>query len=901
MDMTSYIQNGVFGQQGPMSLEQQQSCNPALIMLQDIQNGVPITQERKEYYMQLKQQQMGGLVNSLFSCTDRSQAQYDETTVPRNKAGLPTRPYWNSEAGFIAAPCGYDDDAVRPPLYRMPPPIGAKITPPEEIIAQGGTPDPYITHLIETGQLKLDATNHVVSVSLTEPQSTATPVPQPQPKVAPNVTPEVVPEPMAVRTVAPAPVPLVVSNVFSEENDYTYGYPYTAVYNNEVHNMVLIPIAINEIPSPQSQPFQPYDYWEDGDDGLDIRIEGKPVSPQPFPRKYWEDEDDYMDDLDYVPPKVVIPAPPIVQTVVPTPQPLPQPQPKVVPIPMEAPEVTRNVVPEPTPTPGLSFDLSQMPPDVLADVEAMEMPDLSKLPRAEDDPNYIPDPPFIPQPLNSPYSPAYDPNYPIGHRGDEYPIFYRPENVTVVPDHILVPLEDGTPVSYTDSEGVFYVTTIPKVFETLPISDIGPDQPSTIVHVSSYEFPKELFPEEIRPYVHLKLKDEYGRSKTAVDKDRAAEAAAQQQMVVSASPMSVQPFQSYGYQYTALGPNVVSIGPVVPQPGRDYYNPFPEFYPQQVRPFQPYGYQQYQYGYGGGLRYSPYAPMMSLQMREQLKKQEIMKAKIKLRYISTFMNLGWTEEQIDEWANPDNPKNQKTPEQEKKDKEWAEWCMFHYYETHPPAQLSPQQMLGQQIQNQINVIHRELDSHSLCEFLEEDLPRLLREIWIDENIKKNATRQLNGTYDSQAYNELLNMHISSNPYLMRLLKAAEENNDNTGTISLSSKADQELGEMMDMMAEARDRADKWLKNRPSLVNPILTSPEIVKQRHDFFEDLIAQMKEKHGENYQLPPSEDDVEYVLVEDKPREPVKPVISTKGDRETLEALRANGIIIDVDEDTG
>ena len=67
-------------------------------------------------------------------------------------------------------------------------------------------------------------------------------------------------------------------------------------------------------------------------------------------------------------------------------------------------------------------------------------------------------------------------------------------------------------------------------------------------------------------------------------------------------------------------------------------------------------------------------------------------------------------------------------------------------------------------------MHKALDDHSLCTFLEEDLWKLQREQWIADNISPNSRgRNLSATYNSNDFNELLRLHRSSNPYVDELL------------------------------------------------------------------------------------------------------------------------------------
>lgn len=321
----------------------------------------------------------------------------------------------------------------------------------------------------------------------------------------------------------------------------------------------------------------------------------------------------------------------------------------------------------------------------------------------------------------------------------------------------------------------------------------------------------------------------------------------QPMMMYSPQPMysyegNIIPVGSYNYNSTGLyqpmyqpqpvQPDPVNgmiFAPVVPQPINsypmqrrdDYYNPFPQFQQpyQGYRPFSPY--------MGGN-------PYMSVQRLAGYKQMRIGLEKQKCKIYCTYMGKEYDDDYYDRIFNPDHPMNQRTPEQYEADREWNYIQSLSKLFMAPPTSmiLTPELSTAMYINNSRKNFHDMFDNHSMCEFFEEDFPRLMHEEWLRTNIRKNANRDLSGTYDSKGYNELLAMHKESAPYISELLDNSRYDNNLT---------ELELG-LRDILDRAKQAANRLTRPVPKYIS----SPEVQEQRRKFSEMLISQMYEKEA-------------------------------------------------------
>ena len=270
------------------------------------------------------------------------------------------------------------------------------------------------------------------------------------------------------------------------------------------------------------------------------------------------------------------------------------------------------------------------------------------------------------------------------------------------------------------------------------------------------------------------------------------------------------------YQYN---PNLYA-----PQQQATYYNPYPQYNMNNQGYYQPnYSYQ----GYGG------FSPFMSMQKRQEIQNAQVSLAKMKMRISSAITGIECPEETLDILCNPSNPKNIKSNEEVQAERDWAEIQKYHYYSINPSNVDYYEKHMRDFMQLQYKNYHEAFDNHSLCEFTEEDYPRLMREFWIAENIKKNSTRDLSSVYNSNDYNELLKMHMSSNPYIKDLLDNSKYDNNID---------DFEVG--VTNLAEIFDRERRRRNVLEGKLPTYISSPEVQAQRRAFTNELMQQIYQK---------------------------------------------------------
>ena len=283
--------------------------------------------------------------------------------------------------------------------------------------------------------------------------------------------------------------------------------------------------------------------------------------------------------------------------------------------------------------------------------------------------------------------------------------------------------------------------------------------------------------------------------------------------------------QQNGYVFSPVGGGY-NPNPYQPQQQQaNYYNPFPQFQ-QQAITYYPYQQQQPYMQYG----YTNYTPFMSLQKQQEMIQMEIEKEKIKARIRARVNGISFTEEELDIRYNPNNKVNIAKREeiQKQRDPIFEEICRVNSIFWNCPA-LDPKH------QTQVNFLNayytncaNEFGSHSMFEFFEQDLPKLLEEEWIAENIKPKQNRNLAATYNSDAYNELLNMHRSSNPYVNEILNQSRyDNNIDDAELGLAELFDKErrrinllTGKLPTFVSspEAQEARAKWTKEILDIMN-----------------------------------------------------------------------------------
>lgn len=288
-------------------------------------------------------------------------------------------------------------------------------------------------------------------------------------------------------------------------------------------------------------------------------------------------------------------------------------------------------------------------------------------------------------------------------------------------------------------------------------------------------------------------------------------------------------FQPINTNYTYYQePRYNYYNPYGAQPYNNYYNPYggaPQYYNNYQNP---YGYQNSYYT--NYQSYGNYSPFISPAQQQKMMNEQVELMKIKHRIAAGFYGKTIDEDELDRIVNPRNEVNMPTQEE-----------IANAQETQFMNYLSALARLPVQYENNADIqakyarmysenMHKELDNHSMAEFFDEDLWKLQREEWIRQNISRSASRNLSKTYDSNEYNELLNMHKGSNPYINEILDNSKYDNNID---------DLELG-MNDVFNRERRRLNVLTGKVPSFIS----SEETQKRRSAWTSQIMDQIYKK---------------------------------------------------------
>lgn len=250
----------------------------------------------------------------------------------------------------------------------------------------------------------------------------------------------------------------------------------------------------------------------------------------------------------------------------------------------------------------------------------------------------------------------------------------------------------------------------------------------------------------------------------------------------------------------------------------DYNNPFPEYY-------------------NGGY-YNRYRPFISAQQQEQINQMYFRTSQIRQKLICGIIGRKYNEEEFNKINAPiDNSayyNEDITEEQFKAEQNWMDVQRFYYYSMNPNRYYkSEEQRTAEWLQAYLTEYHRRYDNHSLCEFFEEDLPRLEHELWVSKYIDKNSSRNLKSIYNTDDYNRLLSIHASNDPYINTILNDSKYDNN--------TDLEQDMG-LVELLHKHRN---KQFQNPPmSAFQSYINRPEIQEQRKRFNEELYGQLYKK---------------------------------------------------------
>lgn len=238
--------------------------------------------------------------------------------------------------------------------------------------------------------------------------------------------------------------------------------------------------------------------------------------------------------------------------------------------------------------------------------------------------------------------------------------------------------------------------------------------------------------------------------------------------------------------------------------------------------YNPYGAQQnnYAYGYYGGVTPTAYQRMLQ---------EQYSLAKLKYKISGACVGREYTEEQLEYLTNPAARARSMTKEEIEYKREEQQIIQFRNLFAAPQMEQTNAMRASVAIRAMSENFHKEFDDVSLMEFLDDGAGKLLREEWLSKNIK-NEGRDLSRTYSSSDYNDLLNLHRSSNPYLNDILDTSRYDNN---------LDDLEIG-LPSIMEMQRRRQQLIEGNVPQYVS----TDENQKRRHEFNEQILQQIYSK---------------------------------------------------------
>lgn len=280
------------------------------------------------------------------------------------------------------------------------------------------------------------------------------------------------------------------------------------------------------------------------------------------------------------------------------------------------------------------------------------------------------------------------------------------------------------------------------------------------------------------------------------------------------------PYQQYNNNGFVFQPINNNYDGYYQPPKYDYYNPY-------GAPIN-----QYPNLYNGYNNYYNRTPYLSPMQRDKIisESSEIMKQKYRIFYNYTNKE-GYSEDEIDNRIKSMYEVKPISQEEQEKINEYNHILTLNYYcdnsfnyETYYQKQAKILRLMSENF-------HKEFDNHSLCQFIHDDMWRLQQEEWIRKYIKSDM-RNLSSTYNSSEYNELLNMHRNSNPYIGALLNTSQYDNNID---------DFEVG-----MNTAYDKARRRQAILEGKVPSFISSEETQKRRAAWTNQIMQQIYNKGG-------------------------------------------------------
>jgi hypothetical protein len=246
---------------------------------------------------------------------------------------------------------------------------------------------------------------------------------------------------------------------------------------------------------------------------------------------------------------------------------------------------------------------------------------------------------------------------------------------------------------------------------------------------------------------------------------------------------------------------------------------------QQQNTYNPYAYS-YGYSYGPQGTFNPMAYQQQMNNGVEMNK-------LRYRIAMGYLGKEVSEEQMDQMFNPQNPVNTKTPQEQKEYNLYMTMRRYSELGMRPVQPMTEAQLGAMMLANARQSFDERYGDNDMYEFFNKNSWRIFTEIHEHENYKDHS-RDLRSTYNSPEYNELLNMHNSSNPWINQLMDDSRYDNN---------QDDLEVG--MNLAFE-RFKRRETIMNGPLDANGkrFISSPEVQQKREAWTKKILDEIMKK---------------------------------------------------------
>ena len=206
--------------------------------------------------------------------------------------------------------------------------------------------------------------------------------------------------------------------------------------------------------------------------------------------------------------------------------------------------------------------------------------------------------------------------------------------------------------------------------------------------------------------------------------------------------------------------------------------------------------------------------------------------KLKLRLMAGYFGRTISDDNLDILTNPSNPVNVMPQEDQECLNQYRMLQQLNQLSLRPVQPMSKTQYDAACMAAAQASFDQTYGNDDMFTFFNKTSWRILNEIYEHENYVDNS-RNLGRTYNSAEFNELLNMHNSSNPYINQLMDDSRYDNN---------QDDLEVG--LNLAFERAKRRQSIMNGPANPSGRYLTTPEMQKKREAWTQTIMNQILSK---------------------------------------------------------